>query len=214
MLVYQRVDINMICLYTICHHVYAISTVVYIFYGLHNYIHMKRSDKLAVPCFNRYNVPAWPGVRSMPFHFRFRSITMFKCQDSILIWSKHVVSNYVYIYIHILVHYIMCIYIYIHGVYGVSTIISIYIYIHWHGSMCLGPQNTMVMSFLLLVWPNLCNQDDFLFVHTHILFVGLIYGWILYSCAKINSCLHGLSYLKHRSKLHSMWTLFVGQKSI
>ena len=122
----------------------------------------------------------------------------------------------IYIYIHILVHYIMCIYIYIyiHGVYGVSTIISIYIYIHWHGSMCLGPQNTMVMSFLLLVWPNLCNQDDFLFVHTHILFVGLIYGWILYSCAKINSCLHGLSYLKHRSKLHSMWTLFVGQKSI
>ena len=127
----------------------------------------------------------------------------------------------IYIYIHILVHYIMYIYIYTRGLWCVYNHIYIYIYISTgsptklrHGSMFLGPQNTMVMSFLLLVWPNLCNQDDFLFVHTHILFVGLIYGWILYSCAKINSCLHGLSYLKHRSKLHSMWTLFVGQKSI
>ena len=134
MLVYQRVDINMICLYTICHHVYAISTVVYIFYGLHNYIHMKRSDKLAVPCFNRYNVPAWPGVRSMPFHFRFRSITMFKCQDSILIWSKHVVSNYVYIYIytHISTLHNVYIYIYTRGLWCVYYHIYIYIYPLYH----------------------------------------------------------------------------------
>ena len=80
------------------------------------------------------------GPESDQCHFRFRSISMFKCQDPILIWSKHVVSNYVYIHYiykhtHISTLHNVYIYIHTHGVYGVSTIIYLsiylYIYIHW-----------------------------------------------------------------------------------
>jgi hypothetical protein len=165
---------------------------------------MKRSDQLAVPCFSRYNVPAWPGVRSMPFQIPLHKHVQVSRSNTHLEQTRglKLCIYTLYIYIHILVHYIMCIYIHTHGVYGVSTIIylSIYLYIYIstgsptklrHGTILLGPKNKMVMCGLLLVWPSLCNQDAFfLFVHTHILFVGLIYGWILYSCAKINSCLH------------------------
>ena len=134
----NALDINMTCLYTICHHVYAISTVIYIFcfYGLHN---CTWKEVINWQYHASVDIMSRHGPESDQCHFRFRSISMFKCQDPILIWSKHVVSNYVYIH-----------YIYIHT--HISTLHNVYIYIHTRGLWCVYNHISIYLSIYLSIY--------------------------------------------------------------
>ena len=103
------------------------------FYGLHN---CTWKEVINWQYHASVDIMSRHGPESDQCHFRFRSISMFKCQDPILIWSKHVVSNYVYIH-----------YIYIHT--HISTLHNVYIYIHTRGLWCVYNHISIYLSIYI-----------------------------------------------------------------